>query len=203
MTPYLGSAGSNPALSASPDVITNRILPLVLLAIASASCAARRSIALTSEPSGASVEIDGTLIGKTPVEVPFEHYGVRQVTMTTPGYSTWTHAVRVRAPWYGRFPMDIVTEVLLPFGWRDRHKVHANLDQQVVQVEDPDLQAVLARARALRAIMERSQDEAAAARDAGVPSGPSILPPVEPTDSGETEGSGSPDPQEERGSAHQ
>ena len=196
MTPYLGSAGSNPALSASPDVITNRILPLVLLAFASASCAARRSIALTSEPSGASVEIDGSVIGKTPVEVPFEHYGARQVTMTSPGYSTWTHTVRVRAPWYGRFPMDIVTEVLLPFGWKDRHKVHAKLEQQVVQVEDPDLQAVLARARALRAIMERAQDEGADAREAQAPSSPSILPPVEDPAS---DSSGGPVPEGDRG----
>jgi hypothetical protein len=166
-------------------VLERLFLPL-LLALPVASCAARRFIALTSEPTGATVQIDGQVVGSTPVEVPFEHYGVRQVTMTSPGYATWTRNVRVKSPWYGRFPMDVVSEILLPFGWKDRHEVHAELPTQVIEVEDLDLQAVLARARALRAIMEQSQDgtkRSVPPQDPAAPATPSILPqPVPPKD---------------------
>ncbi len=125
-----------------------------LLALLASSCAARRLLNVTSEPPGATVELDGQRIGTTPVEIEFQHYGVRQVTVSLSGRATWTKNVRLRAPWYGRFPMDIVSEILLPVGWVDRHKVHAALEPQQGVVADPQLQAVLARARALRATME-------------------------------------------------
>jgi hypothetical protein len=130
------------------------IVRIGLLALLASSCAARRLLIVTSEPAGAEVELDGQRVGATPVEIEFQHYGVRQVTVALPGRTTWTRNVRVKSPWYGRFPFDIVSEILLPVGWVDRHKVHAVLEPQVEEVADPQLQAVLARARALRATME-------------------------------------------------
>jgi hypothetical protein len=133
------------------------IVRLGLLAFLASSCAARRLLTVTSDPPGAQVELDGQRIGTTPVEVEFQHYGVRQVTVALSGRTTWTKNVRIKSPWYGRFPFDVVSEILLPIGWVDRHTVHAVLEPQEGAVDDPQLQAVLARARALRATMESSE----------------------------------------------
>jgi len=141
-----------------------------LLALLASSCAARRLLTVTSEPAGATVELDGQRIGVTPVEIEFQHYGVRQVTVSLSGRATWTRNVRLKAPWYGRFPVDVVSEILLPIGWVDRHSVHAALQPQEGAVADPQLQAVLARARALRATME------------GAPRLPAPEPPEKPSE---------------------
>ncbi len=135
-----------------------RILRAGSLALVASSCAAHRYLTVTSEPTGAAVEIDGQKLGYTPFELEFQHYGVRQISVAFPGHTTWTQSVRVTAPWYGRFPLDLVSEILLPIGWVDRHEVHAVLEPHVGDVADPDLQAVLARARALRSVMESPTD---------------------------------------------
>ena len=156
------------------------------LALVASACAAERHLAVTSEPTGAAVEIDGQKLGYTPFELEFEHYGVRQVTLSLPGYTTWTKLVRLRAPWYGRFPLDLVSEILLPIGWEDRHEVHAVLEPQEGEVADPDLQAVLARARALRAIMEgpRAARPAKPAELLETPPTEAADPPAEPPPDG-------------------
>jgi hypothetical protein len=79
------------------------------------------------------------------------------VVQGLPGFAGWTKVVRVKSPWYGRFPFDLLSEILFPIGWRDHHEVLAVLEPQVGTVGDPDLQAVLGRARALRAIMDEAR----------------------------------------------
>ena len=69
------------------------------------------------------------------------------------------------APWYGRFPADIVSEVLLPVGWRDRREVRVTLEAQSGAVSAPDFEKVLENAESLRL--------------AG-PEGPRTLPPRAP-----------------------
>jgi hypothetical protein len=127
-------------------------------------CAAERTLVFTSEPSGASVRLDDEMVGVTPCEVDFLHYGTRRVTYYLAGSRTRTFLVDVRAPWYGRFPIDIVSEVLLPIGWVDRKRIHAELVSGLERADQPTQRSVLDRAEALRR--------------AG-PNGPRNLPPVE------------------------
>lgn len=137
------------------------LAPVVLFA---SGCAAERTLIFTSEPPGASVRLDDEMVGVTPCEVSFLHYGTRRVTYYLEGSRTRSILVDVRAPWYGRFPIDIVSEVLLPIGWVDRKRIHVELSSGLELADQPTQRSVLDRAEALRR--------------AG-PNGPRHLPPVE------------------------
>ena len=114
----------------------SRVL-LFALVLALAGCRTRRYLEITTNPPGAEVRLDDERVGITPVKVPFEHFGVRRVTFYKPGYQTTSRRIKLRAPWYARFPLDIVSEVLLPMGLRDRRKVH----QELVATVAPNVKA--------------------------------------------------------------
>ena len=143
------------------------LVPLLLAvaAVPGTACRAQRTLTIDSEPPGAQVRLDEDIVGETPVTVSFEHYGTRRVTLSKEGYRTVSRRVAVEAPLYGRFPLDLASEVLFPVGWEDHHRVFLRLAPGVDAVPAPDLRSVLARAEALRR--------------AG-PEGPRILPPVRP-----------------------
>ena len=126
------------------------LLLAVLLPAALGACQAERALRITSEPSQAEVRLDGTKVGITPCEVPFEHYGVRRLTLYLPGYATYSRVLEVEPPWYGQFPVDIFTEVLVPIGWSDIQKVHVRLVKGQSVLLEPDLPSVIERADALR-----------------------------------------------------
>ena len=138
----------------------------LLLVPAASGCRADRYFEITSKPSGAEVRLDDELVGVTPIDhLPFEHYGTRRMTFRLPGYHTATRRLHVRPHWYARFPLDLVTEVLLPFGLRDRRRIHEELVEGEEVMSLPSLRSVIERARALR--------------QAG-PDGPRDLPEVHP-----------------------
>jgi len=137
-----------PPRAAGPLVLG--ALALALLTPGLGACAVRRELVLTSEPEGAEVRIDGEPTGRTPLTVPFDHYGTRRFTFYLDGFVTDSQVIDIAPPWYGYFPLDIVTEVLLPFGWRDRHRVHADLLPGTGAIPPPDLDSVLERAEQLR-----------------------------------------------------
>src|SRR5690242_11829197 len=106
----------------------HRLRPTILaFAVLAAGCAAQRTLHITSEPEGAVVRLDDQTVGTTPLDLPFAHYGIRRVTLYKPGFRTHSEQIELEAPWYGRFPIDIVTEVLLPIGWKDNRKYHVAL----------------------------------------------------------------------------
>jgi len=139
------------------------LLPALL---ALGSCAVERTLRVTSDPEGATVRIDDEIVGRTPVRVPFDHYGKRRVTLYRDGYLTHSERVDLRAPWFGVFPVDLVSEVLLPFGWKDRRRFHVTLVPGEEAVRLPSLTSVFERADILRS--------------AG-PEGPRDLPPPQAT----------------------
>ncbi|MDZ4773147.1 MAG: PEGA domain-containing protein [Planctomycetota bacterium] len=115
-----------------------------------AGCAARRELVIDSVPQGALIRLDDTVVGTTPFQTGFEAYGTRRVTLYLDGYRSQSQTVEIKPPWYGRFPFDIVSEVLLPVGWRDRHEVKMELVPEGGVVTMPDLDLVLKRAESLR-----------------------------------------------------
>ena len=121
-----------------------------LLAALCSGCAVRRELAIRSNPPGALVRVDDELVGLTPLTFRFEDYGSRLVTFYKEGYRTRSTRIRLRAPWYLRFPVDFVTELLLPFGWRDRREITLDLTPESGTVAPPDFQLVRARAERLR-----------------------------------------------------
>ncbi len=122
----------------------------LLVLVAASGCAAHRTITVTSEPSGAGVWLDDEPIGVTPLEHEFFHYGTRRLTLRKEGYGTQSRQVDIEPPWYAAFPMDLVTEILLPVGWRDDHPYHFPLVEGEDELTLPTLQSVLDRAQALR-----------------------------------------------------
>jgi hypothetical protein len=97
----------------------------------SPGCVYRR-LMVRSDPPGARVIVDGEEVGYTPVGVPFTYYGTRQITLVKPGFETHTELVKVPAPWYEWFPLDFVSDNLLPFQVTDRHDYSRQLRPQAV-----------------------------------------------------------------------
>ena len=120
------------------------LVPLLMVLLAS-GCAVKRTLTITSNPPGAEVRLDGRRIGTTPLEHRFDHYGVRRITLQHPECLTWEQVVRIDPPWWNRFPVDYLSEILFPFGWRDRRSVHALLAEGTDVLQIPDLKSVLER----------------------------------------------------------
>lgn len=86
-----------------------------------AGCVDRRFVVL-SDPPGAVVFVDGRYIGATPVDDHFTYYGKRKFTLIKDGYQTLTVEQDIPAPWYQYFPLDFVSEVLIPWRWTDKRE---------------------------------------------------------------------------------
>ena len=135
---------------ARPGVPSRAALPVGLLAVLCMGCAAKRELVILSEPSGAQVRRDNQVVGWTPYTTTFEAYGTRRVTLYREGYRSLSLLADLRPPWYGVFPFDIFSEILIPVGWRDRHVVEMRLEPESGEVTEPDLEFVLQRAESLR-----------------------------------------------------
>ena len=82
-------------------------------------CRGDRLLRIESMPPGATVRLDGEIVGRTPVSIPFEHYGRRRLALYRPGYRTHTEALKLDPRWWSRFPLDILTEIVIPLGIDD------------------------------------------------------------------------------------
>jgi hypothetical protein len=104
-----------------------RRLLLIAVALSAVGCVERR-MTIRSNPSNALVILDGQEIGFTPVSVPFNYYGVRQIKLVKDGYETKIINQHVTAPWYQKPGIDFVSEVLIP--WRIRDERDYGLGEQ-------------------------------------------------------------------------
>lgn len=107
---------------------------LILLAVCTtclfAGCMQRR-LTIRSNPPGAQVYVDDVAIGSTPVSIPFTYYGTRTIRLEKDRYQTVEVQKKINAPWYQVPPLDLITDVLVPFEIRDEREVHVDL--QVLQ----------------------------------------------------------------------
>ena len=155
----------------------------ILLALVLYGCRTERSLTITSDPPGAEVRLDDQAVGVTPVRVTFEHYGTRRVSLHKTGYRTQSDPIHLRAPWYFRFPIDIVTEFLLPFGWKDRRVYHVDLQPGEEDMSQPSLRSVIERANVLRQAGPEGPRQLPETR-------PQEVPPAEDEDTPESGGGG-------------
>jgi hypothetical protein len=125
------------------------VLALALLA-ASPGCASERHLVVLSDPPGATVRLDNEVVGVTPLDHPFAHFGDRRLTLYLDGYRGQSRALELRPPWYARFPVDLLTELLIPVGYRYVQVERFELDPEVPTVSLPDLEETLRRAESLR-----------------------------------------------------
>ena len=129
--------------------------PLALLTLV-AACSPTRTFTVRSNPAGADVRIDGAAAGTTPVTVPFEHYGTRRVTLYLENYLVWSEAVAIEAPWWGTFPLDLITDNLVPWRLSDEHEVAVALTPAADRPGVEGVDAFLQRAASTH-VRERQQ----------------------------------------------
>lgn len=125
-----------------------RVVTIALLAalVTLQSGCVQRRMTIRSNPPGALVYVDGYEIGTTPVSVNFIYYGKRNIRLVKDGYETLSVDQRFWPPWYQVFPIDFVTENLLPWEMRDERALAYQLVPQRIEPADQ----VLARAEQLR-----------------------------------------------------
>ena len=110
--------------------IQSRLTGAALAALAASGlsgCVGDKVLKIDSRPTGASVRLDDTLVGVTPLELPLEHYGRRRLALYKDGYRTYSEPLRLDPPWWARFPIDIFTEVVLPLGLDDVREIEIDL----------------------------------------------------------------------------
>lgn len=120
-------------------------IPILLLAVAAAGCVQRR-MTIRSNPPGALVYVDDYQIGTTPVSHDFVYYGTRKIRLVKDGYETLTVRQPFPVPWYEYFPLDFVSENLIPWEIRDERVV--DLAMAPAAAQPPEL--VVARAEQAR-----------------------------------------------------
>ncbi len=101
---------------------------LIVVGLLATSCIAR-TITVESTPPGAEVSLNGRVVGKTPVTVPFRHYGVYRVELRKTGFETLEIEEPLVAPVYARCPLCIFTELLWPASLRDGRYLSYELEK--------------------------------------------------------------------------
>lgn len=145
------------------------LFPL-LLALPLAGCVERKFL-VRSDPPGALVRINGVPAGRTPLEIPFIHYGVVRLEAAPvdvdgdgfPEYEGFSEPFDLRPPWYQWFPLDFFSDNLWPATLRDRHEVILVLRPALDPMEQADEAEMRKRLPGLRirAQRERTLQEAA------------------------------------------
>jgi hypothetical protein len=115
-------------------------------ALLATGCVQRR-MTIRSNPPGALVYVDDYQIGTTPVSTDFVYYGTRKIRLVKDGFDTLTVRQPVPLPWYQVFPLDFVTENVVPWEIRDERVI----DLAMVPSQPVAPETVVARAETVRA----------------------------------------------------
>ncbi len=104
----------------------------------------RRTITITTEPPGALVWLNDREIGRSPVDIDFEHYGTYDVRLERPGYEPVMTSGTAQAPLWEFIGVDLLAE-LAPF------RIHNHLKWHYVLVpRNDDPEPLVDRAQRLR-----------------------------------------------------
>ncbi len=143
------------------------VAPLALIVAVCCGCVERTLIILTSPPD-VQVFVDGEPVGVTSerfspdpdapasakperelgmLRVPFDHYAVREITLSRVGFDSQTHYVDPQPPLWEHFPFDVFTEVVLPVTIEVEYSYRFTLEERPPHSYDRTYEA----ARAFRA----------------------------------------------------
>jgi len=121
----------------------------ISLAVAAGGCV-RRTMTITTEPSGALIYLNDEEVGRSDLTVDFLWYGDYDVVIRKEGCETLATNWRIPRPWYEIPPLDFFGEVLWPGHIVDAHTKHFVLKPGAPPVpEDLFDRAVEVRCRAL------------------------------------------------------
>ena len=124
-----------------------------------------RRYVVTTDPPGAVVQRNHQPIGAAPADDHFLYYGTYHFTLipTVPGFATLQVDQEIPAPWYEYFPLDFISENLIPWRIEDVRRFH----YQLQPLQTPNINEVLNRGQELR--------------NRGQSIGPPATPPAAPT----------------------
>lgn len=163
--------------------VARAIVGSALLGLTLCTCfggCVERRMTVRTNPPGAMLYVDDYPIGETPISTNFTYYGDRKIRLVKDGYETLTLLQPISAPWYQFFPLDFVSETLVPGEIRDQRTLDFQLKPQVIVPTEQ----LLARAEELRRGVHASTGTAAppSAGPAGVaplyspPPGAEVIP---------------------------
>lgn len=112
-----------------------------------------RKLHIRSEPEGVLVQVNGREVGRTPLDWPYEHYGLLRINARLPGYHAVELEHRLKVPWYQRPVLDFFADILWPGTIHDDQylDLHLNPVPERTKAEDKALASeVAARAERLR-----------------------------------------------------
>lgn len=107
-----------------------------------------RLVAVRTEPPGAAVYLDDEKVGETPCEVEYVWYGERELVVELQGHRSVRETLALRPPWWQFFPLDFITDVLVPFTITDRVEVEYTLQRE--RASEEEVESILERADELR-----------------------------------------------------
>lgn len=155
--------GPPPDGSAGYDAGVRSSLPILGLlataAILPASGCVKRTIRITSNPTGALVWLNDREVGRTPVDVDFVHYGTYDVRLVLDGHESQLTSGDAKVPLWDVVGFDFVAEVL-PVQFESEVEWHYELEPRPA---DPEVERVqtIERARELRAVLGEPAAEGA------------------------------------------
>ena len=136
------------------------LIPLILLVALPSGCV-RRTIMITSEPPGVLVWVNDREVGRTPVDIDFEHYGVYDVRLELAGFEPMMTSGKASPPWWDGVGADFFAE-LVP---ADLHsEVHWHYDLAPLM---EDREALVDQANRLRQDLSNPQANDSQADSAG------------------------------------
>lgn len=123
-------------------------LGLVLLALLGSAGCVDRVLQVRSDPPDATVTLDDQVVGKTPLDLHYTWYGKRYLSVELQGYTQVRELIALNPPWWQYFPLDFITDILVPFTIEDRSDFTYRLEK--ADVSDEELRQVKKRAAELR-----------------------------------------------------
>lgn len=100
---------------------------LALLSALVMSGCVHRTLTIETDPPGADLVVDFADQGKGPTAFTFEHYGTRRIEARLDGHETLRQDVTLAPPWYQWFPLELVSEFVIPWTIRDERTVKLTL----------------------------------------------------------------------------
>ena len=138
-----------------------RLLPLlaaVALTLPLTACTMNRTLRVETRPPGAHIWVNGELQEKkTPVDIPFTHYGRFSYRLEMDGYESAAGEIEIKARADGFPVIDLPLEMVTPDRlWRRTF----DLQPLLVRPTNAQIESVRQRAEAFRERTEREAQEA-------------------------------------------
>jgi hypothetical protein len=103
------------------------ILGVVAWAGLATGCVEQRYV-VTTDPPGAMIVRNGQPLGQSPADDHFVYYGKYHFTIILDGYETLQVDQEIPTPWYEYFPLDFISENVIPWTLRDVRRFHYKLE---------------------------------------------------------------------------